>query len=98
MAPTTRHTVMAQSGRRQRGGYLALFLLVGLVGGTAIAALAAGRRTASAFPQFLASTNPSDVNATAYPGQGTGTIPYSPALASDVTQLPGVRAAGSVDG
>jgi len=43
------------------GGYLALVLLLGLVGGMAIAAVAGARRTQSSFPVYLASTNPSDV-------------------------------------
>src|SRR5439155_9066369 len=47
--------------RKRWGGYLALALLVGLVGGLAMTAVAAARRTQSSFPAFLASTNPSDV-------------------------------------
>ena len=47
--------------RRGWGGYLALVLLVGLLGGSAMGALAAARRTQSSFPAFLASTNPSDL-------------------------------------
>jgi hypothetical protein len=43
------------------GGYLALVLLLGLVGGMAMAAVAGARRTQSSFPVYLASTNPSDV-------------------------------------
>src|SRR5215469_18782390 len=42
-------------------GYLALVLLIGLVGGLAIGSLAAARRTQAAFPAYLASTNPSDL-------------------------------------
>ena len=44
---------------RRRGGYLALVLLVGLMGGVAMGAVAGARRTQSAFPVYLASTNPS---------------------------------------
>ena len=47
--------------RSRCGGLLALLLLVGLVGGLAMAAVAGARRTQSAFPAFLASTNPSDM-------------------------------------
>jgi drug/metabolite transporter (DMT)-like permease len=44
--------------RRRRGGYLALVLLIGLIGGVALGSLAAARRTQSSFATFLASTSP----------------------------------------
>ena len=44
--------------RRRWGGYLALVLLIGLVGGISLASIAAGRRTQSSFPAFVASANP----------------------------------------
>ncbi len=47
--------------RRRWGGYLALAVLIGLVGGVAMAAVTAARRTDSSYPAFLASTNPSDL-------------------------------------
>jgi hypothetical protein len=43
------------------GGYLALVLLIGLLGGLAMGAVAAARRTQSSFHAFIASTNPSDL-------------------------------------
>jgi hypothetical protein len=46
---------------RRWGGYLALIVLVGLLGGVAMGAIAGARRTQSAFPVYLASTRPSDV-------------------------------------
>jgi hypothetical protein len=51
----------ATFGRRW-GGYLSLVLLVGLVGGLAMGAVAGARRTQSSFPTYLASTDPSDIN------------------------------------
>ena len=52
--------------RHRWTGYLSIVLLLGLVGGLAMASIAAARRTASSFPVFWASTNPSDlVGATA---------------------------------
>ena len=48
--------------RRRRGAYLSLVLLIGLVGGLAMGALAAARRTESSFSTFLASTNPSNLS------------------------------------
>jgi hypothetical protein len=45
--------------RRRVGGYLTLAVLVGLIGGVALASLTAARRTDSSYPDYLASTNPS---------------------------------------
>jgi FtsX-like permease family len=47
--------------RRRWSGYLAIALLVGLVGGVAMASIAGARRTESSYPTFLAGTNPSDL-------------------------------------
>jgi hypothetical protein len=47
---------------RRWGGYLAVVLLIGLVGGLAMGAVAGARRTQSSFPTYLASTNPSQLN------------------------------------
>jgi hypothetical protein len=47
--------------RARWAGYLALVLLIGVVGGVAMAAVAGARRTQSSFPAYLASTNPGDV-------------------------------------
>src|SRR5208283_4830545 len=58
--------------RQRRGAYLSLVLLIGLVGGLSMGALAAARRTESSFPTFLASTNPSNLS--------LGTALWSPAL------------------
>ena len=65
------YRLRATFGRR-RGAYLSLVLLIGLVGGLAMGALAAARRTESSFPTFLASTNPSNLS--------LGTAIYNPAL------------------
>jgi hypothetical protein len=46
---------------RRWGGYLAIVLLVGFVGGLAMGAIAGARRTQSAFPAYLAATNASDL-------------------------------------
>jgi hypothetical protein len=46
---------------RRWGGLLAIVLLVGLIGGLALASLAGARRTQSSFPVVLASTRPSDL-------------------------------------
>jgi hypothetical protein len=45
------------------GGYLSVVVLLGLIGGVSMGALAGARRTASSFPVYLASTNPSTLQA-----------------------------------
>jgi hypothetical protein len=52
--------------------YLSVVLLIGLIGGLAMGALAAARRTQSSFSVFLASTNPSNLS--------LGTALYNPML------------------
>ena len=47
---------------RRLPGYLVVLLLVGLVGGLAMAAIAGARRTQSSYPTFLRSTNPSNLS------------------------------------
>jgi hypothetical protein len=58
--------------RRRRGAYLSLILLIGLVGGVAMGAIAAARRTQGSFATYLASTNPSNLS--------LGTALYAPPL------------------
>jgi hypothetical protein len=63
MAHTARvawYRCRATFGRRWFG-YLAIMLLIGLVGGLAVGAVAGARRTQSSFPKYLKSTNPSDL-------------------------------------
>jgi len=48
--------------QRRWGGYLTVVLLVGLVGGLAMGAVGAARRTQSAFPTALAATDASDLD------------------------------------
>ncbi len=73
--------------RRRWGGSLSLALLLALIGGIAMGSIAAGRRTQSSYPRFLASTNPSDVTITE---SGSGNVPYSPSLVKAIARIPGV--------
>jgi FtsX-like permease family len=47
--------------RRRLPGYLGLAVVVGLIGGLALASVTAARRTDSSYPDYLASTNPSSL-------------------------------------
>jgi hypothetical protein len=62
--------------RSRWAGYVSVAVLVGLLGGLAMGAVAAGRRTQSAFATYLASTNSSELR------MATGA--YNPAVGSDV--------------
>jgi hypothetical protein len=55
-----RYRFRATFGPR-RSGYLALVVLIGLLGGLAMGSVAGARRTQSSFPRFMKSTNPSDL-------------------------------------
>src|SRR5271155_120601 len=68
--------------RRRWGGYLAIVLLIGLLGGIAMGSIAAARRTQSSYATFLASTNPSDLSLNGI---------FGPNLTKDLEQLPGVQ-------
>ena len=84
--------------RHRRGGYLALIILLGLVGGLGLGSLAAARRTQSSFSDLLATTNPSDLEVSIYSGGNGGPNVGSSALTRKIARLPGVRhvAAGFV--
>jgi putative ABC transport system permease protein len=78
--------------RRRWGGYVALIVLLGLVGGVAMASIAGARRTQSSYPTFLASTNPSDLSVgTALLNPGLGYFKgYDGALIARLRALPRV--------
>ena len=83
--------------RQRWTGYLTLVVLIGLVGGVALAAVAGARRTQSSFPAYLASTNPSDLQTfTEFdPISNTG---YSASVDRAVSRVPGVARAVTVIG
>jgi predicted lysophospholipase L1 biosynthesis ABC-type transport system permease subunit len=83
--------------RRRWAGYLTLIVLIGLLGGVAMAAVAGARRTQSSFPTYLASTNPSDTQMFTefVPVTGKG---YSQKVAAAVARVPHVERAVTVVG
>jgi hypothetical protein len=82
----------AATFRRRWPGYLAIALLIGLVGGIAMGSIAAARRTQSSYPAFLAGTNASELTMSTY-----GVTPnsaangYSPGLTRTIARLPQVK-------
>ena len=93
-----RYRFRATFGRRW-GGYLAIVLLIGLVGGIAMGAIAGARRTQSSYPAFLKSTNPSDVTLpTALYGLNGAKTGYDPAILEKIAHLPHVKAVESSAG
>jgi len=77
---------------RQWGTYAVLVALIAGMGGLAMGAMAAARRTQSADAQFLATTNASDLTLSTY---GIGNSPaatnFSPKLAARIARIPGVK-------
>jgi hypothetical protein len=77
---------------RRWGSYLALVLLIGLVGGLAMGSIAAARRTESSFPIYLASTHPPDLQGIAsFVNGGHGgaaALGYNPTLMTTLAHLP----------
>ncbi len=90
----------ATIGRRW-SGYLALALIIGLVGGIAIGSIAAARRTQSSFPIYLASTRPPDlqgISSFVNGSSGTAALGYNPALLATIARLPHVKSVQSISG
>ena len=78
--------------RRRWGGYLAIALLIGLVGGIAMGSIVAARRTQSSYPAFLASTNASDLTMSTYGvTNNSAANDYSPELTREIAHLPEVK-------
>lgn len=84
--------------RRRWAAYLTVVLLVGLVGGLGMGAVAGARRTQSAFPSFLAASRASDLEFQPYFGNGLSLQSnlYSPSFANEIARLPYVRRVGEI--
>ena len=80
--------------RRRWSGYLGVVLLIGLIGGIAMASVAGARRTQSSYPTFLRSVNPSDLGIAIFNGTGGG----PPTLTDQIARLPGVKRVRAVVG
>jgi putative ABC transport system permease protein len=78
--------------RARWAGYLTVAVLLGLLGGLAMGAVAAGRRTQSAFATYLASTNPSELRMAtgAYNPAVRSGVGYGPAFIRAIAHLPHV--------
>ncbi len=86
--------------RQDRGSYLTMVLLLGLLGGLAMGSVAAARRTQSSFAALVGTTNPSQIDvstAIASPGIGNGQG-YDPAIVRLISQIPHVTAVASAVG
>lgn len=82
----------AATFRRRWSGYLAIALLVGLVGGIAMGSIAAARRTQSSYPAFLSSTNASQLTMSTYGVTGNSAANlYSPKLTRAIKHFPEVK-------
>src|SRR5665213_3599657 len=74
--------------------YLSIVLLIGLIGGIAMASIAAARRTQSSFSTFIASTNPSDLTIAGFPNGSQAA--YSHELTQRIRSFPTVTKVESV--
>ena len=88
-AAVVRYRFRATLARRWKG-CVALALIIGLIGGTAMASIQFARRTQSAYPAYLKETNASDLTMSTYGiGDSSATL-YSPATERKIAQLPAV--------
>jgi hypothetical protein len=86
--------------RRRWGDYLTLVVLIGLLGGAALGAVAGARRTQASYVTYLKTTNPSDLEiftAFANPALGSS-VGYNPTTDARILRLPFVRSEYSLVG
>jgi hypothetical protein len=86
---------------RRRSGYLGVVLLIALVGGLAMGAVAGARRTQSSFPVFVASTDPaalSGITDFSNGMPGAAGLGYDPTRLAAIARLPHVQRVESFAG
>lgn len=86
--------------RRRWGGYLAIVILIGLMGGLAMGSIAAARRTESSFTVYWSSANPPNlVGVTGVLNPSIGShYGYDPAVLQAIARLPHVKDVESQSG
>ena len=90
--PVAWYRFRATLGRRWTG-YVSVVLLIGLVGGIALASIAGARRTQSSYPTFFDSTNPSTLTISTFAANSGGNPTGSARLTARIKHLPDVRTA-----
>jgi hypothetical protein len=83
--------------RRRWPGYLGLVLVIGLIGGVALASIAGARRTQSSYPTFLSSTNPSTISVSAAISSSASGAP-PPNFTTSISKIPDVTRVVSLEG
>jgi hypothetical protein len=87
------------TARRRAGGYLSIVLLVALIGGLALAAIAGARRTQSSYFALLQATHaPQLLGATGVFSPGSSPSGYDPSVLEQLARLPHVTGTESAVG
>ena len=73
---------------RRWTGPLVLAVIIGLIGGTAMASIEFARRTQSSYPAYLKETNASDLTLSTYGIATSNATQYSPATERAIARLP----------
>ena len=90
LSAVVRYRFRATLARRWKSS-LVLAVLIGLIGGTALASIEFARSTQSSYPAYLKSTNASDLTMSTYgSGANSSATQYSPATERAIAQLPSV--------
>ena len=82
------------------GDYLTLIVLIGLLGGVALGAIAGARRTQSSYVTYLGTIHPSDLQIfTTFANSSIGgSLGYDPATNAEILRLPFVHGMDTIVG